>query len=150
MTTTESIVPSLEMCKKLKEAGWPQDDAVWYWVGHMLNDKMQPTSWTLWPREKEEYREQWKPHIHAAPTAEEILRRLPDEIPINAGLKGSDYWIEIAKSSHWGSTPWEIRYRENGTLLLWDNPEPIRAATLANAAAAMYCYLAEQKLLPST
>lgn len=133
------ITVSLDMAKKLKEAGWPHLDTVHYWC-HL--DGVYVAIALQHPRENE----------IAAPTAEEILWRLPEEIPYDAvgTLKGSDFWLEIAKSRFWGNTPWEIRYRENAGMTFWDCPEPIRADTLANAVAAMYCYLADQKLLPTS
>ena len=150
MTTPESIVTSLDWSKKLKEAGWPQEDAIWYWVGHMLDDNMEPTSWSLWPREKEEYREQWKPHIHAAPTAEEILRRLPLWIKSKKNIVRTH---AKSKTISGQRIKFHLERFDGGYALFYGTKYSplcyVEGDTLANAAAAMYCYLAEQKLLPS-
>ena len=125
------ITTSLEWAEKLKEAGWLQEKSYFVWGRIGSGEKMG-----IKPRYSEGSRMRY-----SAPSAEEILRELPEEI------EESDYWLEIAKSIHWGDTPWEIRYRKNGELLLWDDPEPIRADTLANASAAMWIYLKENNLL---
>jgi hypothetical protein len=64
----------------------------------------------------------------AAPTAEEILRRLPDFITVakvNAHNRGTIYRISFDQIE-----------------------EEFKDASLSNAAAAMYCYLSKNGLLP--
>ena len=126
MNTPESIVTSLDWSEKLKDAGFPQATQMWwaYDPNHEFVD-----GFSVYLSRPERLSE------IAAPTAEEILRRLPDEL--------SGHVLCTCRS---GKT-WAIGYAT-------DDPEWMEDAyfdtvdTLANAAAAMYCYLAEQKLLP--
>jgi hypothetical protein len=73
MTLTE-LVPSLEVCQQLKRVGFPQDTAlVWFF----RFDELNHYSWVT-PR-IEEYNPIDDNHV-AAPTAEEILKELPETI----------------------------------------------------------------------
>lgn len=134
----DAIVTSLDWSKKLKEAGWPQEstffwaraarldewevviDAEISWIG---NDNIKGSGCGCCERDDE------LADKFAAPTAEEILRRLPRtvgeaELALNHGPIDGE--------------PWYIFY---------PGVRGIRDFSLANAAAAMYCYLAENKLL---
>lgn len=143
MTLPESLVVSLDYAKRLKEAGWPQYPSMFYW-GYWTNNLTPPElEWRLdfvgdedsftvvmggaWDR-------------FAAPTAEEILRRLPDML---------DDCILQCSQSPAPERLWVCSYFS-------DTPHPtiegkydvLCQDTLANAAAAMYCALAEHNLLP--
>ena len=137
METPESIVISLEWAKKLKETGWPQTYSQGAieecHFGYYLLDRGQETEhfecswmWHNWIKHGEAY---------AAPTAEEILRRLPRAINVsritpNRGslqFRWGVKWIQIGNTG--------VEHLEVGD-------------TLANAAAAMYVYLSEHGLLP--
>ena len=74
----------------------------------------------------------------AAPTAEEILRRLPLVLDIHAVVDDRPRMraLKIIPSH---PNRWKVSY-EN----ILDQTED----SLANAAAAMYCYLAENNLFP--
>jgi hypothetical protein len=73
MTLTE-LVPSLEVCQQLKQAGFPQDTAlVWMTVEIGKHNPMPPVV-TQNPHMESMY------PIVAAPTAEEILRELPQTL----------------------------------------------------------------------
>ena len=135
-TGPESIVTSLDWSKKLKEAGWPQDDSYLFWCRHPISP--EPNEWELgksiiaclYPDTE----------FFAAPTAEEILRRLPRYLASTGGLNMTLTITPYADK-------WTVEYLlpELG----YDNSVlPQTHVSLANAAAAMYCYLAEQKLLP--
>lgn len=113
--TPESIVVSLDYAKRLKEAGWPQyRGEVFGWFEDASGD------WSVCVVESFPEDD----HI-AAPTAEEILRRLPSAVIS---------FLPFEKS------PWMVMVNEAG--------HDVCETTLANAAAACYCYLAENKLLP--
>ena len=147
MTAPESIVTSLDWSEKLKEAGWPQDSAFWWckWT----NDKTPPSQeWRLeyvateydfvtvtggaWER-------------FAAPTAEEILRRLPPSLDLDGCYCRLVARKEIHISGGVDKGGWLAGYEGRDTE---DVSEFQCGSSLTNAAAAMYCYLAEQKLLP--
>lgn len=126
MTSPESIVTSLDWSKKLKEAGWNTRTFLsWYRSKITANRHYYITeTYEITKHNEAEF-------IAAAPTAEEILRRLP------------------GYSVTWGEPfvmPGEVEIScpINGE----GKRHHISDTKLANAAAAMYCYLAEQDLLP--
>ncbi len=129
---SESITTSLEWSKKLKDAGWRQMDCQFYWHQRMGKE------WELLTIEQSNRARvlRWAQTFIAAPTAEEILRRLPRSRGDYNGLQAT---TEDAN--------WRVGY--------WDSPSDMpskadfSADTLANAAASLYCYLAENKLLSS-
>src|SRR3990167_5893854 len=71
-----SIVVSLEMAKKLKKAGWPQDKFLFVWNGAYHPDKSEHVNWLSRKKVGKDWAEA---ETFTAPTAEEILRRLPEE-----------------------------------------------------------------------
>lgn len=134
MNIPDLFTVSLEWAKRLKEVGWPQYEASLYtWVQKGKDDEdwsesfleLSSICWrmvrvdTFHPK-----------YLCAAPTDEEILRRLPPSI--NAEDR---FW---ALHCYTANERWFVDYVEHYTQ---------QADTLANAAAAMYCYLAENSLL---
>lgn len=120
----ESIVPSLDWCKKLKEAGWPQnEDSSVYWWSYVVRAATGEWSWKVNPK-------QGGYETYAAPTAEEILRRFPEEIKT------------AIRVNYWPSVGWRVQYDvPNGCACTF--------GSLADSLAGIYCRLAEQKLLPA-
>jgi hypothetical protein len=117
-----TLVPSLEWSKKLKEAGWPMSysDLFGWWENADGEAKVVP-SFNL-ALSATTYGE-----CFPAPTAEEILRKLPAgwevySAPSKGGLLTSGYAIQV------NGAPFQV------------------GDTLANAAAAAYCYLAAHPL----
>lgn len=173
----ESIVTSLHWSKELQKHGFPQEGANFVWVeaGQKFGDGYHTTADSLTKQGLYfvggDYGDLGKGHrtadgearysgtiefpaVHvpeygsdnsfeypvscAAPTAEEILRRLPGRIDAN-GMTGIlkikvpyATWFIVGYTGH----------HEEGSTLVTSPPN------LANAAAAMYCYLAENGLLP--
>ncbi len=138
--TPESIVTSLEWSKKIKQAGWPQKEALWFWVHH-YRAASDEYLWELFERDEDD-----KVNEHlAAPTAEEILRKLPEEYVAKDGKR-----LELSCGK-------KIKQHGLGYYVTYETPrEPHDCDeacctndkhSLANAAAAMYCYLAENNLL---
>ncbi len=129
MTTPESITVSLDMARKLKNAGWLQSESHFIFIHSDADTKL----WSRWNTGGEprggyiDGSMSW-----AAPTAEEILRRLPAEV--------DDESLYVSSQRYNGL--WVVYYGVHG------ERHQHLDDTLANAAAAMYCYLAEQKLLP--
>lgn len=137
MTQPHDITVSLEWAKKLKEAGWPQGGTEFFW----MTDSIGVVD-LIWDKD---HKGNWNDFFFAAPTAEEILRRLPDYL-------GTEYVLVTVRDHP--ENEWAVNYiaiSEGGVEYHPDHRNrvrPIQADTLANAAAAMYCYLADHKLLP--
>lgn len=75
--------------------------------------------------------------------SDEILRRLPDSI------RGEKTTVPLIISYRaWSSKGFNIRYA-HGLTIGDEQACVVSGDTLANAAAAMYVFLAENKLLPS-
>lgn len=127
-TTPESIVTSLHWSQMLCHNGFPQAGATFYWNEGLGKDIGVSNQWV----EHDLF------NNYAAPTAEEILRRLPEVL---------DQELLLQINSH-------SAFRERWNVGYWNVNEQTQIKhqqfqdTLANAAAAMYCYLAEQGILP--
>lgn len=102
MNTPESIVVSLEWAKKLKEAGWPQNN----FLTHEQPDHRPIFAWySVKPdHDKDMYLEfceeesNYGYRMYSAPTVSEIIRRIPvaDRIAVPADrLDDPDSWAEI-------------------------------------------------------
>lgn len=137
----ESIVVSLEWAKKLKEAGWPQEDWVFCWSIRGRVARRGETVDVLRFRHNLGVCDSRRPiDPIAAPTAEEILRRLPRHLPWKDDSDNTaTLFVNIFPSSY------RVGYSPQWTKDAWSSPD---AESLADAAAGCYCYLAEQKLLP--
>lgn len=70
MIELEKEVPSIEVCKRLKEIGFPQENGGWHWV---ITEKHQfkPISWALKFYDNYEDIPYWAIHVKA-PTFQEI------------------------------------------------------------------------------
>jgi len=156
-STPLAITVSLEWAKKLKAAGWDQSDSLFYWfmpegrpiegrpimVGQIVEYQAEPKGAEHNPSGLAQfiyYPTGWLPEASIAmPTAEEILRRLPDWCYAKKSSFGPcEHWIVLDQDGH-VRTPAECRHI------------PVTEHdTLANAAAAMFVFLAEQKLSPTS
>lgn len=125
-----SIVVSLEHAKALKKAGWPQEDSYLHWCHHHSNasDSLDGMVWNVYQKDDDDRVNEWI----AAPTSEEILRMLPQLV--------NHFGLIIARTPD--NQGWEVAYL--------GGYKGFREPSLANAAAAMYCYLSENNLLPSS
>ena len=90
-------VPSLELCKKLKSLGLPQDTGGWYWVlsengsewllcYYVRHDKSKDGIWNFWSYNldrKPEYIHVWRSQERfiKAPTVRELGEWLPCYLP---------------------------------------------------------------------
>lgn len=136
MTSSASITVSLEVAKELKKAGWDQDKSIFYWDGSVPPWEVcldVDRSWSYSATEEDDGK------CIAAPTAEEILRRLPRSIYDEGGE-----YVRICFPS--GSHNEGIQYKHLGGLALCAALED--DDTLANAAAKMWIYLKQHDLLP--
>jgi len=126
--TAESITVSLEWAKNIVKAGWNHPTAFVVVVGLSWEQPIicladDTKKWKEWHKACGR-----KTRVLWMPTAEEILRRLSPTICYSSGISG-DWTVAIDKDR---------------------TDHDAIDHTLANAAAAMYCYLAENNLLPPT
>ncbi len=147
----DSIVVDLEHARSLREAGWEQNPTkdLFSWI--------EAYHGSSYPEEKpfevdlhyrnftcdflDSYREEGTTTIcYAAPTAEEILRRLPECLH----WEGADSHFTTLRIAPWAGR-WSVEYRDkqNDSRNHTEN-----ADTLANAASKMWCYLKKNNLLP--
>lgn len=129
MPTTQSITVDLEHARMMQEVGWPQDEPlhVWFRITADGDWRCRHQYSGQGGRAADDYMFEHG-HAFAAPTAEEILRRLP--VRLDGG-----YPIAVFRD-HRG---WCVHYRDE--MQFTDD-------TLSNAAAAMYCHLSKSNLLP--
>lgn len=142
LMTPESIVTSLELSRKLKDAGYWESTAHWWIYPNEKHPDWPSKPFLITEFERDHYHQEEDVYdqLIAAPTAEEILRKLPDSVD-------TDIDVEILGMGRNDDGNWIVWYSCDDTT---HNQTPVRIEnSLANAAAAMYCYLAEQKLLPS-
>jgi len=89
----EREVPSLDVCKKLREQGFPQDGGGWYWLVMKTAERTELASLRF-------FRLRPVPLAHQdyikAPTFSEIGGRLPGKI----GEKGSQFELIITRDSN--------------------------------------------------
>ena len=142
--TPESIVVGLEQAKKLKEAGWPQvtpqhPTSLFYWA-HFIGLE-EPA--LVYAGKVELIRFDEFNFLLSAPTAEEILRRLPDVLKVKEGYTAP----LLVTHRAWEERGWYVMY-STGLRYGDEKGEVTSADTLANAASKMWCYLKEQNLLP--
>ena len=122
----KELVPSLETCKALREAGFPQETK-FFWC----STGVAPAGVVLPKEKKDNSRVSFDPI--AAPTAEEILRELP--IPFIHEGRSLEMFID--------------RFHELylvGYAYLYDDDKPYQKS-LSEAAAQMYLYLKKEKLI---
>ena len=156
----ESIVTSLELSQKLKAAGWAQEGHSWFYYvsyedgSHRWHLKLGEAIILMGWEEREHY---------AAPTASEILEMLPGTIRVQGSSSGK---TAASKTANVGSIPtpcanetvlylsittdeiiWSVSYEEAGGVSknIYKTDQ-----SLANAAASMFVFLSEHKLLPTS
>lgn len=129
--TPQSICVSLDMAKKLKEAGWEQAGG-WFWY-----ERHDENEWSLC--DGHDCSGEPDEDLICAPTAEEILRELPSVIEYRAQVDGilKKRVLKIIPTS---TNEWDISYE---SIMNQVNP------SLAGAAASIWIYLKENSLLPS-
>jgi hypothetical protein len=137
--TPELIVVSLDYAKLLKEARWPQEYQLFWWLR-----ASQPIAIPNGMIDEENVRNEWVvTHSFAdfaAPTASEILGKLPSIINVP---DRAPFALYVAKA---GDT-FNVYYYQavTGEVL----PEAgMEEDTLADTAAAMFVFLQQNHLLP--
>jgi len=100
-------VPSLELCKELREHGYPQDRGGWYWLVMQTEKREEPTGLHFFemrpvPPACQEYIK--------APTPREVGGRLPDKIMVN----GFPFYLTVTRQGNM----WECYYSTPATGIL--------------------------------
>ena len=129
-------VPNLELCKKLKELGYPQEGLFWYRVDHRVdNDSIVYVS-----KRKPNYEAMWTANLIVAPTVAEMGEWLPQIIEI--GQVKYQMFITVALDKQFFVVyANEHNYEDNA-------PFPIKMChNEADARAKMLIYLFENKLI---
>ena len=146
MFSPELEIPSRELCKKLRELGYPQNGGGWYWGVRNYQKRVlfcnhsQVNLWIKYHQEELEYRE-----IIKAPTCREMGEGLPYFIEAeNKILKRTTsyylYFQKLGKDFYKVYYKWE--YNEYYQII----PEGcIEANTEPNARAKMRIWLAENR-----
>jgi hypothetical protein len=125
------IVPSLKLCTRLKELGYPQEDILYYWVENYYREVGLPkkSDWVLSYRGIV-YKEM--PKV-AAPTVEEMAE-----------------WLKVQKiDGEYFLTELYNRFMEWAcSIRVWVNYDPMQtfhADTLSNAVAKACIWVLEQR-----
>lgn len=111
---------SLELSRKLKEAGYPQEAEKWWWEDNFGLEKNK--SRTLQDKKPHNPKNGWV--YFASPTADEILEQLPQNTYCKKFFINANTW-------------WECR----------KNKRFFQEKSLADAAAKMWLYLKKEGLL---
>lgn len=130
---------SLELSKKLKQNGYPQEDSHRYWHtnkhGHTpVICKYSINHFAITDVE-----------IYASPTADELLDLLPRKIEKD----GKTYYWELQPLEYEYSIWYLDRWRgiEKGIVFTIPNGRYLKADAVADAAAKMWLYLKDSDLL---
>lgn len=142
----ESIVVSLEWAKKLKEAGW-SGNSHWLWAYHCFDlpadsEFQKPF---LCGREHEDHYHQYK--FYLAPTWSDIWFSLPSDLLMNARVV--DIALDAEFLDQWNPAIFKMEKYAEFQSRRAEKWEP-KQKTPHDDVAAMYCYLAENKLLPTS
>lgn len=128
-------VPSLDLCKQLKEAGYPQERATYFrWLnfGDLIDGKDFRTLLSENFNSEDDTKE-W----YAAPLATELLEQLPREI-------NDEEWGDCTLVIHpWIKNKWNVGYNAEEGEPFYD----VDNASLPDALASMYLWLKKEKLL---
>jgi hypothetical protein len=145
-------VPSLELCKQLRDAGYPQEGSCFYWQIVEDNHNVEPKIINYYHEPKsgvynsdiqcvQDVDDSWKEYCVAAPLASELLERLPGFIAKDGLILG----LEIKKYNG----VYNVCYRwvddqDNGG---FEDLDAIEEVKEVDALAKMYLYLSKNNLL---
>lgn len=130
------ITTSLELSKRLKEAGYPQGKTDFYYV-------MQRGDWDLYTDYNCDQcwsRSSFRTKVDA-PTAEEILEKLPNELESS----GDYFFLNCHKDGQWLVSYYSML--QNYTCYINGRRVEVNNESLVDACALMYLHLKEHNLL---
>ena len=134
MFNPESEVPSLELCKKLKDLGYPQDGGGWYWTIHKKN-----YAEVNYFNERLHGSELWS-EVIKAPTVTEMWEWLPDAITI-----AKEVWILNLTKNLGGELVIEYRHRGSVAVHRVNRPVIAMAETLIWLAENGYVRFGDER-----
>lgn len=114
----ETLVPDLDTCRRLKEAGYPQETALW-WDRNMFHGKMHVTTHAVTGKGI------------AAPTFQEIWERLPIRIRVDGNWCGRTLFCDDDGDSNCGF--------DSQTKDVWEVMFSYRSAHVAAAELWLWC-----------
>lgn len=126
----KSICTSLELSKKLKEVGFPQESLFYWWVDVEDSDEEKIDPEVGIGKSRVSFMENI-----SAPTAEEIGRELPEYLY----KTGANYFLKMMSGIIYFKA-------QSADGKIFDTPSSSKSE--ANARAKMYIYLKENNLLP--
>jgi len=128
-----NITTSLEVSKRLKEAGW-ENKSYFGWIQYQPEKREEEENWYLdrIGKYKLEHLYYWT----LAPTVSEILDVLPDGVHVGDANTGFHGGLTIRRRDD----KWIVSYESNGH-------KGFPCDTIADAAAEMWIYLKENDLL---
>ncbi len=119
----ENITVSLEWARKLKKAGWPQKNALYYWWLRIGHKEYELSSGEFLLN-----------GTFAAPVSEELFQKLPKVL-------NQELLLQInSHGERWSIGYWNINEQTQIKYQQFDD-------SLSNTAASMYCFLSSQNLL---
>ena len=137
MTWAEKEVPNLELCRRLKELGFPQDGEGWYWrkFDGFKDSKYELVLIEKWEKDKVILAYD----IIKAPTCRELNEWLLKAKGSYNIYKWDDYELEYCKDE------WQTIQGIGGTFekLIPSTKQSIEADTLPNTYAKMLIWLVE-------
>lgn len=129
-----NLVPTLETCKALKEAGFPQETEFKYF--RVKRSDVYEIFFQNCDCDAITQKEESHGESIAAPTAEEVLRELPHQI-----LKGGKTYNSVIMKLYFGA--YGMQY-ETSNHEVWDS---VVDDALCGVLAKMYLYLKEEGLI---
>ena len=85
----EPYVVSLPIAKELKEAGYPQEDCLFYW--HTTNGDIESLATIISSVSQTQRNSLLWEHLYAAPISDELLDKLPEKYDMCFGVEGYIY-----------------------------------------------------------
>lgn len=140
----ESIVVSLEMAKRLAQAGWPQKDH-FAWYIYPENPNAEPgEEANRSPDVGIRWEKGWKIKLesYSAPTAEEILRHLP----VSFRKNGLEYVLEMNK---YVDDSYGLWYTKTTASKNQRSGSYQTSRSFADAGAKLWIFLKQNNLLPA-
>lgn len=130
-----SPITSLDWSKKLKDAGWPQVSPLnTWWIE-------EGDTHVFWPQVRSTANRKG----FAAPTAAEILALLPERI---SEKKQAGMTADFLRIMPTVDGLWRVYYKNKARKGARCTRYAFESKSLADAAAEMYCLLAQNNLLP--
>jgi hypothetical protein len=140
MMTSEKQVTNLELSKRLKAAGIPQNNSLWYWQRQYFSAEKAGKAVTYSPisDEQEVYKLRLGSHGGGEFYAAYTVAELGEMLPYRIREQDDDYWLQIQKLKH---GDWDIRYSTTDGKLHGQTDGIKQGGTEIEARGEMLLYL---------